>query len=326
VGSDVYKGAGIVDLWNGTEWKTIQTPYTELKAVSCASATWCMAIPKDGSKEVWRLREEFPPAWSISSLGAVAIPTGATQVVLNSVSCSSESACTVVGSYNKEGFKVLVDRWNGSSWSVQTAPNPTEGSGVSAMLGVSCASVTSCTTVGEAASKPTAEHWNGSEWSLITPPNPTGAVGATLESVSCTSSTSCMAVGNFHESGKKDKTLTESWNGTAWTVKSSPNPGEAVGDVKFRGVSCLSSTSCTAVGGWVKKEILGLPEEEKTLAESWDGTKSEWKIQSSPNSTAKLNSLAGVSCTSSIICTAVGAANRGAESPEPLTTLVERYG
>jgi hypothetical protein len=323
VGSDIYKGTGIVDLWNGTEWTLNKTTSSELKAISCPSATYCMTIAK--SNGAWRLQvEEFLKIWVISSQ-TPPVPTGGTIISLNSISCSSETACTAVGSYLAEGggYKPLVDRWNGKEWSIQTAPNPTEGSAQRAMLGVSCPSSTSCTTVGEASSKPTAEHWNGTEWSVITPPNPTGAVGATLESVSCTSSTSCMAVGNFHESGKKKKTLTESWSGTEWKVKSSPNPAEAVGEVKFASVSCLSSTSCFAAGSYVTKEVIGIPEEEKTLAETWNGT--EWTIQSSSNAAgAKLNSLAGVSCTSSIACTAIGSDAPELGASERLT-LGERY-
>jgi hypothetical protein len=41
--------------------------------------------------------------------------------------------------------------------------------------------------------------------------------GASLNGVSCTSTSSCMAVGN-------EGTLAEAWNGTAWSVVKTPRP------------------------------------------------------------------------------------------------------
>jgi hypothetical protein len=126
-----------------------------------------------------------------------------------------------------------------------------------------------------------------------------------------------MAVGNFHESGKENKTLTELWNGSAWSVKSSPNPESKYG-ATFLGVSCVSSTSCFAVGDY-SNEVFKL----KTLVESWNGT--EWSTQSSPNPAGSTDSsLVSDSCTSSIACTAVGSASPG-PSGETTVTLAERY-
>jgi hypothetical protein len=324
VGKNKYTEAGFAQLWNGSEWSLLVENTASagaMSGISCASSTYCMIIgsAQNGTEvRSWKLRESIG-SWTLTSQ-SLAVPTGATQLKLNGVSCASSTACTAVGSYYHEGSKPLVERWNGTEWSLQSAPGPAEGDGFSAMLAVSCASTSACTTVGEAAEKPTAERWNGSEWSLITPPKPTGAVSATLAGVSCTSSSACTAVGNFKESGKKKKTLAESWNGSEWKVQSSPNPGEAVGNVKFQAVSCLSATSCFATGGYVTKETSGLPEEERTLAETWNG--SEWALQSSPNASgAKLDSLPAVSCTSSIACTAVGTAYMG----EGSATLAERY-
>jgi hypothetical protein len=40
-------------------------------------------------------------------------------------------------------------------------------------------------------------------------------------------------------------TVAEVWDGTAWTLESSPNPST---DALLQGVSCGSSQMCTAVG------------------------------------------------------------------------------
>jgi hypothetical protein len=67
--------------------------------------------------------------------------------------------------------------------------------------------------------------------------------------VSCTSAASCTAVGSYQSSSVPtfgaSLTLVEVWDGTAWSIASSPNPG--TGDI-LEGVSCGASQVCTAVG------------------------------------------------------------------------------
>ena len=322
VGRNAYTEGGFVEVWNGVEWKITNelSGFTgNFLGISCGSSTSCMIIGEtenggEPRSEKFQYEELF--GWQIGSR-SVPAPSGGTQLKLSAVSCSSSSFCMAVGSYYEEGRKDLVETWNGSAWSVQSPP--AEGNAVNAMHSVSCPSSSSCFTVGELSSKATAEHWNGTVWSLVTPPNPIGAVGASLEGVSCSSTTSCMAVGNFHESGKESKTLTESWGGGAWSVKSSPNP-EAKYGATLLGVSCVSASSCIAVGDY-SNELFKL----KTLGETWNGSTEEWSIQSSPNPTgATSSSLVSDSCTSSAACTAVGSANPG-PAGEATVTLAERW-
>ena len=42
-------------------------------------------------------------------------------------------------------------------------------------------------------------------------------------------------------------TLAEVWDGSTWTVQSTPNPTGATSGSLY-GVSCTSATACTAVG------------------------------------------------------------------------------
>jgi hypothetical protein len=80
------------------------------------------------------------PGWAIQPLRGPALPSS----VLIAVSCTSATACTAVGSGNT---RVLVERWNGETWSVQPTPKPA-GSSDSVLMGVSCTSATACTAVG----------------------------------------------------------------------------------------------------------------------------------------------------------------------------------
>jgi len=308
VGRNTYVKKSFVERWNGSSWSLLQSSTPgEIKKVSCASATACVAVgvSESGVAQSW-LIYEYLGGWVISEKAPV-IPGGATEVVFNSVSCTA-TTCTAAGSYKSEStYKTLIETWNGSTWSQQSTPNPSEGTAQKAMLAVSCiASPVACVTVGEAAGKPVAEGWAGAGWmALPAPPLPAGATGGRFNSVSCTSS-ACIAVGTSYEAAVgSEKTLIESWNGMFWTILSSPNPAEAKGFVNLNGISCVSSSACTAVGYYASQVSGTTPTEIKTLAESWNG--SSWSIQSSPNlAEKKFSGFFDVSCTASSACTAVG--------------------
>jgi hypothetical protein len=174
--------------WNGTEWKLIE-PYVpgEVASVSCPTTTWCMSIGEATweQADAW-ISSESGGSWTTQAKEPPA-PSGDTWSLLRSVSCSSTTACTAVGAYYKEGFKTLVERWNGTSWSIQTTPNI--GESFNTMMSVSCSSSTSCMTVGQVSSA-VSEYWNGTEWSAKTVPSPSGSE-IILEGVSCNSSSAC---------------------------------------------------------------------------------------------------------------------------------------
>jgi hypothetical protein len=245
-------------------------------------------------------------------------PSGALSSRLTFISCTSSSACASVGEYNDSaGAKApLAESWNGVSWTAQTPPNPSGGTG-GELLGVSCTSSSSCEAVGHAeiggAYQSLAEVWNGSTWTVQSVPSPSGTLSSELTAVSCTASNACTAVGRYSTSSLEG-TLVERWNGTSWTVQSSPNPTGATSSTML-GVSCATSTACTGVGYYFNSSF-----ERLTLAEAWNGT--AWTVQTTPNrSEASYHILLGVSCTSSTACTAVGG---DFPSSGPQETLVER--
>jgi hypothetical protein len=232
----------------------------------------------------------------------------------NGIVCSRQDACIAVGSYWKLGsyhtLVTLAENWNGEEWSTMATPNPSgleEGykfNRYALLEGVSCGSASDCVAVGYYRGtgevfEPLSEHWNGSEWKELSTPKPTGAIETRLVDVSCVSSTACEAVGSYKSSSGTWLTLAEGWNGTSWTVQSSPNPTGATGS-QLHGVSCSSSTLCTTVGSYTNSS-----KAEKTLAERWNG--SSWSEQSTPNpSGTSFAALQGVSCDTSSECTAVG--------------------
>jgi hypothetical protein len=95
----------------------------------------------------------------------------------------------------------------------------------------------------------------------------------------------------------------ERWNGTRWSIQSTPNPSHAnSARVSYLGgVSCASTTRCTAVGH--SGNISGTS--GATLTERWDGA--SWTIQRTPHpADAAVSFLSAVSCVSPRSCTAVG--------------------
>ena len=95
-----------------------------------------------------------------------------------------------------------------------------------------------------------AESWDGSAWTVQPTANPAASQGSSLSAVSCTSATSCTAVGQYQSSNVVNfgalQTLAETWDGTTWTIASTPNPS-TTHDLLL-GVSCGTSQVCTAVG------------------------------------------------------------------------------
>jgi hypothetical protein len=309
VGYDGPTGLGTPNGLPTEEWELQSTPNpasaksSRLLNISCTSSTACTgvgdSINSTGTEAT--LGERWNgTSWAIQT---TASPTGATASELLGVSCTSATACTAVGYYDSsKGTKLtLAEGWNGTTWTTQTPETPT-GASASELTAVSCTSSTACTAVGEyvngAGTEVTlAERWNGTAWSVQSTTNPTGATASALLGVSCTSSTACTAVGDYYNSAGTRETLGEGWNGTAWSTQTTQNPTGATSNILL-GVSCTSSTACTAVGA-------DNDPSQVTLVERWNGT--TWATEESPNPSGALASvLHGVSCATSTACTAVG--------------------
>src|SRR4029077_12113952 len=92
------------------------------------------------------------------------------------------------------------------------------------------------------------EHWNGSGWQLLPAiAVPSGARSTAFNSVSCPLVNACVAVGEWSRASDGHLLpLLESWNGSAWSRISAPDPHAAV--AQLDGVSCPSISRCIAVG------------------------------------------------------------------------------
>jgi hypothetical protein len=97
-----------------------------------------------------------------------------------------------------------------------------------------------------------AMHWDGSAFTIVPTPNPTwpGADFFTLEDAVALAADDVWAVGSAQDFGSlKSTTLIERWDGTAWRIVRSPNPGGASLPNVLNAVGAASATDIWAVGG-----------------------------------------------------------------------------
>ncbi len=188
-------------------------------------------------------------------------------------------------------------------WAIQSTQNPHGSSEADGFMGVSCWLATACDAVGSNTNSEDeiiglVERWNGSGWEVQSTPKSTGATEDSLESVACRSVNECEATGYAEVAEGKHVTLAERWNGTAWSIQSTPTQGNTSNLVS---VSCSSTSECVASG--VDLSSAG---KQSTLVELWNGK--EWKILTTATlpKEDERSWFESVSCPSSKHCTAVG--------------------
>lgn len=236
----------LAERWNGSAWalQSISPPYagapdSVLNDVSCSSSTECMAVGYYRNSSGTYVN--YASLWKGGVWTEQPIPNtaGATQSILEDVSCVSSTFCTAVGWINTgNGSKPVVLGWNGSTWSLKT---PARASGT--LYGVDCVSASFCAAVG---GQLTTEVWNGTKWTSQSAAKPVESSGGYLEGVSCTTSGSCTAVGAFWK-GPRTFALAEGFDGTSW--KTEPAPREMEKNSHLSAVGCLGLSGCAAVGG-----------------------------------------------------------------------------
>ena len=308
-GNSLFVAAPLAERWNGTTWAINPVPspssaaFSELGGVSCTAASACTAVGGFAASTEFAFyngsQATIAERWNGTSwtIQTTPNPRGAAPSSLPSVSCKTGSACIAVGSYETTSAAhqlTLAERWNGTTWTIQPTPNPS-GSPSNAFTSASCEAATACTAVGYAANAPLAEHWNGTSWAIQTTPHPAGATSSQLSGVSCTAATACTAVGTYTNNAATQLTLAERWNGTSWTIQTTPNPSGAISS-QLSGVSCSPGPACTAVGTYLNNAGF------QTLAERSTG--STWTIQTTP--TPSFSGFAGDSCAAATACAAVG--------------------
>ncbi len=125
-----------------------------------------------------------------------------------------------------------------------------------------------------------------------------------LAAISCATPSECAAVGYvsraFNDGGPETRTLILESQVAGWRIDNSPNDDTSVGS-KLHAVTCVAARKCIAVGESESAASISRPLIEQQAA-------SGWTIVASPDPSASgfASSLAGVACSSSTHCVAVG--------------------
>jgi hypothetical protein len=192
-----------------------------LTAVSCVSPRACTAVGFFNNRagvgvalgERWNgIR------WSIQRPPD---PEAAVAAQLVGVSCTAKGPCIAAGYFAIDtGIEVmLAERWSGVRWSIQRPLYPAGATGVQ-FAGASCAAAGACTAVGffgdaNGLNETLAERYNGAHWEIQKTPNPAGLTSSSLTGVSCTSATTCTAVGSFINAAGSQVALVERYSPAA---------------------------------------------------------------------------------------------------------------
>ena len=290
------------EIWNGTSWVLGPTPKSpggtesgSLEGVSCVSATDCVAV--GAAVEAWN-----GTSWSIQPTAAT---KGAQTTNLAAVSCvtGTGAGCLTVGTEENDLFLSvpLAEHSVNSVWSVAAPEAAAAPVGIYELNGVSCASPATCIAVGDETygaglSLALIDQWNGTQFSSIAAaPYPALSRESLLQGVSCSTGTSCMAVGYYDTT----KPLAEHWNGSSWSLLTPLVPAGSQ-QTTLTSVSC-AGTSCTAVGD----SLIGGA--TTMLAERWNGA--SWSM--SPPLSGTSGQLTSVSCVGANMCVAVGYSSSG---------------
>jgi photosystem II stability/assembly factor-like uncharacterized protein len=263
-------GVDILKTTNGgTNWFAQST---DMIGVACTSASNCIEVG-DGGRI--RVTSNGGSTWSYVSSGYTK--------ALTSVQCPSSTICYAAGD---RGTVLKSDTDGGNSWTTLSTSwgNP--------LYGLSCPSTTSCFAVDNYGyviqTSDGGATWQDDQTPATTPDtNVPGSGGpnpyAGLFGITCTSTTTCIAVGGYQPSGNAPIEVTTN-GGTTWTADSASGTTN-----KLYGVACEpSTTTCFAVGA------------SGTIVQSTDMT--TWTTATS-GTTSDLNS---ITCVSTTECFATG--------------------
>jgi hypothetical protein len=311
--------SGVPGQWSiASSPNTSSTQYNFLTGVACSADADCWAVGwyyDDNNIVRTLLARDSGSGWTFEQ--SAPPPENDLQDLFTAITCASPTNCWAVGYYDNNGLTAdtFTEHFDGSNWTVVSSPNPISRD--SRLYAVSCPSANDCWAVGyyaapgvfsltpSYANQTLVEHNTGSGWAIVSSPNitvpptesnPSGQANNLLLGVSCTSASNCWAVGWYYNAQGVAQTLVQHYNGSAWSIVSSPNI-----DTNFlAAIDCVSASDCWAVGSYHSGSG-----PNQTLVEHYDGT--AWSIVPTPNNpNGQNNSLYGVTCVNTADCWAVG--------------------
>jgi hypothetical protein len=256
-----------------------------------------------------------------SPAGVVATANPGSYDDLFAVSALSNSDVWAVGRYinaNSED-RALIEHWDGRSFGRVPSPDPQPNDllyGVTAVSAADAWAVGSTFPAAREVNSTLIEHWDGSAWNAVPSP-PLSSGSGNLLAVAASSADDAWAVGTLL-SGVTDTqqaTLAEHWNGKAWQVVPSLDPGR-FGNA-LSSVSVLSPDDAWAVGVSHNTRF-----GSRNLIEHWDGR--NWQVVPSPDVGID-DSLDSISAVSASDLWAVGDYFNNTSGGSQVVTLAEHF-
>jgi hypothetical protein len=281
---------GTVEHWDGASWSTVSVPIPSQPFLGGDEIRGVTTVPGSSTNNVWIVGRYavsggyvlVADQWNGTGWNTFTPPNRGAFSRLSAVAAISPTNLWAVGS---DGH-TLIEHFDGTAWTIIPSPDPT---GVSSDS-LSTVAATSATDIWAAGFSLTGavghtliEHWDGTAWSIVPSPN-VGSIFSGLGGLTALSASSAWAVGSWTHSAGQNETLVERWDGTSWSVVSSPNVAGVSQSNYLSGVAAPSPNNIWAVGGSVNA----------TLVEHWDGT--TWSIVPSRDqgSPSDLSALAAV--------------------------------
>lgn len=260
VGAYVRQASGngwltLTERWNGTRWVRVPSPDPGV-FVKVPPSNVLSGVAAVSPRDVWAVGSWFAPglpvwedtraillhydgrSWrSLIAPDPLGLPHN---YALNAIVARSARDLWAAGYYSTpQGFRVLIEHYNGHRWSIVTVRAARTGSYISSLsLGVGDAvwAVGSYLAVNSAGTaydtKTLILRWNGSAWAQVPSPDPSATFNV-LTGVSAAPGGGAWAVGQYNTSNSAagritpDRTLTLEWAHGQWRTVASPDPGNA---------------------------------------------------------------------------------------------------
>ena len=202
-------GSTLIERWTGTAWVLTPSPnkpgaaINTLDGVSCVpdgAGVSCFAVGSWSTTTAGNVFFTLTERFGVGGWAVVPSPNvgGRYKSALESVSCTSPTACIAVGVWQHAPGASLSEKWNGRAWTIAPVQN-FAGWTFSQLDSVSCVNAASCFAVGSwaigAPTKTLVAHWNGTAWTPVPSPNPAGSLGSNLAGISCIG-VKCSTVGS----------------------------------------------------------------------------------------------------------------------------------
>jgi hypothetical protein len=271
-----YFNRTLIEHWNGSNWSIVPSPNgsttgSELLSVAVTSANDIWAVG-DYSAPAPMYQRTLIEHWDGNSWSVVPSPNveNSSQNVLTGVAVAGANDVWAVGYSLTSNYQTLIEHWDGSSWSI--VPSPNDGIYGNGLFAVVALNANDVWAVGSANNTGTTlvMKWDGSEWRIVPSPS-VMSWSNNLNSVSALAADDIWAVGTItstYYTGDGDPhdsflTLIEHWDGVAWSIVPSPNPGDGnnyygTPGNRLNGVAAVSTSEAWAVGEFDQSDGLNV--------------------------------------------------------------------